>query len=186
MIDHFGLIAPFYDRVFKTGDISKLIDCLKLDYGEFVLDAGGGTGRIGSALRKIGMNIIVVDASFRMLQLARGEKDLRSVCCLAENMAFQNESFDRIMMIDTFHHVRNQIKTVKELWRIVKPGGRIVIQEPDINNIAVKLIAMFEKLLGMRSKFLEAEILIAMFEGANSSYYVERTDFHYYAIIQKD
>jgi len=186
MIDHFGIIAPFYDRLFKAGDISKLIGCLNLKNLEFVLDAGGGTGRIGLALSKIGLKIIVADSSFQMIKRARQEKNLWSVCCLAEYMAFQNESLERILMVDAFHHVENQRQTVKELWRILKPGGRIVIQEPDIKNFLVKFIALIEKLLRMRSKFLDAEEVTLLFDDINPNIYIERDNSHYYIIILKD
>ena len=186
MIDHFGIIAPFYDKIFKVGDISKLIECLNLKNLEFVLDAGGGTGRISSELSKTGIKIIVADSSFQMVKRARQEKNLWSVCCVVEHMAFQNESLECILMVDALHHVENQRQTLKELWRILKPGGRIVIQEPDIRKLLIKFIALIEKMLRMRSKFLDAEEVTLLFDGINPNYYTERDDSHYYIIIKKD
>ena len=57
-------------------------------------------------------------------------------------------------MVDALHHVIHQGQTAREMYRVLKPGGRIVIEEPDIRKFGVKLIAVAEKLLLMRSHFL--------------------------------
>ncbi len=57
-------------------------------------------------------------------------------------------------MVNALHHVCNQQETVNELWRTLQPGGRIVIEEPDVRTFAVKLFALGEKLALMRSHFL--------------------------------
>ena len=66
-------------------------------------------------------------------------------------------------MIDALHHVCDQQQTANELWRVLKPGGRIIIEEPDIHHWAVKLVALGEKLALMRSHFLDSEGIIALF-----------------------
>ncbi|MCK4801532.1 MAG: hypothetical protein KAS84_06045, partial [Anaerolineales bacterium] len=44
-------------------------------------------------------------------------------------------------------------------WRVLKPGGRIIIEEPNIQHWGVKLVALGEKIALMRSHFLDpAEI----------------------------
>ena len=49
------------------------------------------------------------------------------------------------------------------MWRVLKPGGRIIIEEPDIHHWAVKLIALGEKLALMRSHFLDADEILKLF-----------------------
>ena len=60
-------------------------------------------------------------------------------------------------MVDALHHVINHGQTAREMYRVLKPGGRIVIEEPDIRSFYVKLIAVAEKLLLMRSHFLSPQ-----------------------------
>jgi demethylmenaquinone methyltransferase/2-methoxy-6-polyprenyl-1,4-benzoquinol methylase len=55
------------------------------------------------------------------------------------------------MVMDALHHFPNQEKVIEELFRVVKPGGIILIEEPDINRLLVKLIAIAEKLALMGS-----------------------------------
>jgi demethylmenaquinone methyltransferase/2-methoxy-6-polyprenyl-1,4-benzoquinol methylase len=70
--------------------------------------------------------------------------------------------------VDALHHVYDQQEVVNEFWRVLAPGGRIVIVEPDIHQLAVKLIAIGEKLLLMRSHFLTARKISALFENHGS------------------
>ncbi len=60
------------------------------------------------------------------------------------------------------HHFPDQAQAVAELVRTLAPGGRIVVQEPNENRWTGKAVALGEKLLGMRSRFLPAEVIKAM------------------------
>jgi ribosomal protein RSM22 (predicted rRNA methylase) len=57
-------------------------------------------------------------------------------------------------MVDALHHVYNSRSTIQELWRVLSPAGVLLIIEPDIRKLVVKLIAAAEKILLMRSHFL--------------------------------
>jgi demethylmenaquinone methyltransferase/2-methoxy-6-polyprenyl-1,4-benzoquinol methylase len=59
--------------------------------------------------------------------------------------------------------VISQAETASELWRVLQPGGRIVIEEPDVRTWAVKLVALGEKLALMRSHFLSPPRVAALF-----------------------
>ena len=66
-------------------------------------------------------------------------------------------------MVDALHHVLDSRQTAGELWRVLKAGGKIVIEEPDIRKFAVKLVSLAEKLLLMRSHFLTASAIQNLF-----------------------
>jgi ubiquinone/menaquinone biosynthesis C-methylase UbiE len=160
--DHFDMIAGLYDRAAAFESPVSLPDLLSLPSDGLLLDIGGGTGRAADALRSAVGWAVVVDLSRGMLHYAV-EKDLPAACALAENLPFASEMFDRIIMVDALHHVFDQHKTVLELWRILAPGGRIVIIEPDIHKFSAKLIAIAEKILLMRSHFLSGEEIVSLF-----------------------
>jgi ubiquinone/menaquinone biosynthesis C-methylase UbiE len=160
--DHFDLIAGIYNRTAQFSPPEKLIELLALPENGLFLDAGGGTGRVAEAFRSMVRKGIVADPSKGMLRHAAG-KGLATVCTPAENLPFTSNTFDGIIMVDALHHVNDQAKTIRELWRVLAPGGRIVIMEPDITRFVIKLVAVGEKLLMMRSHFLSAEKIAAIF-----------------------
>jgi ubiquinone/menaquinone biosynthesis C-methylase UbiE len=160
--DHFNLIAGLYDRSGPFIPGKPLLECLSLSSKHRLLDAGGGTGRVTAALKSMVRAVVVVDISTGMLRSAAA-KGLPTVASPAEVLPFPSGSFDRVIMLDALHHVSDQLRTVSELWRVLAPGGRIVIVEPDIHKAAVILIAGFEKLLLMRSHFLSGEKIKELF-----------------------
>ncbi|HEY9152020.1 MAG TPA: methyltransferase domain-containing protein [Anaerolineales bacterium] len=162
MNSHFNFLAPFYDQVIQFTSLDKMLQILDLPHAGILLDAGGGTGRVASALRPHVGSVIVADVSWGMLSQAR-QKNLVTTSTETEHLPFTNNSFDRVLMVDALHHVVNQAETIRELYRVLKPGGRLVIEEPDLRTFAVKMIAVAEKLALMRSHFLDPSEIAALF-----------------------
>ena len=67
MLDHFGFIAPYYERVFGPPDPARLLSLLRLPAAGRLLDAGGGTGRVSSQLIPYVDELVVSDVSEKML-----------------------------------------------------------------------------------------------------------------------
>jgi ubiquinone/menaquinone biosynthesis C-methylase UbiE len=81
------------------------------------------------------------------------------------------------------HHLISHAESAREMLRVLKPGGRIVIQEPDIKTFGVKLIAIAEKLLLMRSHFLSAESIAALFPNGRTKIILE--DSSAWVVVEK-
>ena len=153
MLDHFGFIAPLYDRLIGPPDPEQLRQLLRLPVSGALLDAGGGTGRVSGQLRSLVGQLVISDESTAMLRQVR-EKTL---CCpvagLVEQLPFPDSSFERVLVVDALHHFADQRRAIGELIRVLQPGGRLVIEEPDLRRLLVKGIALGEKLMLMRSHF---------------------------------
>lgn len=186
MFSHFDIIAPFYDRVIHKLDLNRLIRLLKLPTRGRLLDAGGGTGRVSSRLRSLIDDVVVCDLSFSMLKHARNKGRLWSVQTHVENLPFPNESFERIIVVDALHHFCNQWQSIQELLRVLKPGGRLVIEEPNIDHFIIKWVALAEKLAFMRSRFCSSREIIRMITDQGCNARVEKDSrFFFWVVVEK-
>jgi len=135
---HFDLIAHLYDRIFRFHGPEQLLKLLQPQSSDRILDLGGGTGRVSATFGSNHM-IVVCDSSWGMLKEAQ-QKGLAACCGVAERLPFANNSFERILVIDAFHHFSP--------W--------------------VKFIALAERLLLMRSRFLSLGTLTQLLETAGA------------------
>lgn len=160
--DHFSAIAPIYARVtYSKKDVMR--EVASLPVSGRLLDIGGGTGRVASAIKEYVDEIVIADVSFGMLTHSP-RTDFQPVCGASESLPFADGFFERVIMVDALHHVADHAHTAREMFRVLKPGGVLVIEEPDIRTFGVKLIAIAEKLLLMRSHFLAPDAIMNLFD----------------------
>jgi ubiquinone/menaquinone biosynthesis C-methylase UbiE len=183
--DHFSLLAPFYEFFIPPRNPEKIELLAQLPSDGIVLDAGGGTGRVAQYFRGKAAQILVADGSIKMLREAQKKDGLHPVLSFTENLPFQNDTFDCVIIVDALHHVADQLKTCDELWRILKPGGRLIIEEPNIQFLSIKLIAFAEKLALMRSHFLSPQKIITLFQGKPALTRIELEDALAWVIVEK-
>lgn len=175
MIDHFGFAAPVYDRLLGPPDTRRLARLLRPGEGLRILDAGGGTGRASAHLRDQAARLVVSDLCLPMLTRA-ARKGLLAVSAPAECLPFPDASFDRVLVVDALHHFRRQEAAVGEFARILKPGGRLLIEEPDLRRMAVRGVALVERLLLMESRFHPPPVIARMMRRHGMTARIAETD----------
>ncbi|MBN1248943.1 MAG: methyltransferase domain-containing protein [Anaerolineae bacterium] len=183
-LDHFGLVAPIYERVIRTPDLGRLRAVADLQPTDRLLDVGGGTGRVSMHLESAVASAWVLDFSHGMLRQAVG-KGLDVCQGAAEALPFSDGAFDKIVAIDSFHHFVDHQRAAQELLRVLAPGGRLTIEEPDIRRFAVKLVALGETLALMRSRFWRPDELAGFFRGPTTSIKIHAEDHTYWLTVDK-
>lgn len=137
--DMFNNIAPKYDFLNRLlsfrRDIywrKKSISLMNIDSGYKILDLACGTGDMTLELKKRYPDNLVIDSDFsiNMLNIAKTKlNDPLLVAGDAHFLPFKDESFDRIMIAFGFRNVTNKAVGLKEMYRILKPGGLLCILE---------------------------------------------------------
>ncbi|MCS7247072.1 MAG: class I SAM-dependent methyltransferase [Anaerolineales bacterium] len=183
--DHFDWIAPIYDRIIPRAQIETLIQYGKFPTEGRVLEVGGGTGRIVQEMNQIQTQIFVLDSSLGMLRVAQSKLAVNLVLGMAEHLPFAEESFERVILIDTLHHVVDAHQTLSECLRVLRKDGLLLIQEPDIHQWGGKLICALEKLLLMRSRLLSTDEINSMLSPLASEVTVYLGQHQYWIICRK-
>ncbi|MDY0018830.1 MAG: class I SAM-dependent methyltransferase [Anaerolineae bacterium] len=185
LFDHFGLLASFYDRVIHPSHPTYLLELLALEPGQQLLDVGGGTGRVTQYFCEAEIMPTIVDPSLKMLRRAQGKACCMTCQGLSESLPFADDAYVRVLAVDSFHHFWDHERAARELLRVLMPGGRMVIEEPDIRRFPVKLIALMEQLALMRSRFYPPDALAELFICAGGTVRVLEGGVTYWAVVEK-
>jgi len=121
-----------------------------------LLDAGGGTGRVIHQLAQETAGVLVVDISQGMLKKVVERYPDRSnrvhpLRASVNQLPFPNEAFTRILVVDAWHHFADQAGAADELVRVLAPGGRLVIGEPNGDTTGARIMSFIERLTLMYS-----------------------------------
>lgn len=115
--------------------ISKLLDAKLLQSDMTLLDLGAGDGYLSRAISKQVEKVIAVDISGAMLKelekkaMLDGITNIQTVegdCC---DMPFDDESVDVVCSNMFLHHIEEPVIAVKEMCRIIKPGGKVFLAD---------------------------------------------------------
>lgn len=103
----------------------------RLRPGSKVLDIGCGTGHLTGELMRRGYDAWGVDFSEGMVQYAREHYDeSRFQMGDIERIPFLDNSFDGVMCLGVMEYLSYDETALREIWRVLKPGGRAVITTP--------------------------------------------------------
>ncbi len=93
-----------------------------------VLDVGCGAGNMAHHLRHYG-TYVGVDINSRPLRVAR-ERNLTVAQGSADTLPYADASFDIVALLDTVEHVPNETGVFAEAYRVLKPGGKLLVTVP--------------------------------------------------------
>lgn len=117
-----------------------------------VLDLGCGNG-VSTANIK-GTNVIGMDLSSNQMVRAKERfKDTNYVMGDASKIPFKNNTFDLVVSINLLHHITDSDKVLKEIYRVLKKGGKVLTVDPNLYNpIGYTGRGLF-RLLGLKNIF---------------------------------
>jgi ubiquinone/menaquinone biosynthesis C-methylase UbiE len=114
------------DKAFSVAGVKR---------GKIAADIGAGSGFITGGLIGKGLKVIAVDQSEAMLEEMRKKfssaEGIEYRLGVAEKLPISDEAVDYAFANMYIHHVESPQKAIKEMVRILKPGGKLVITDMD-------------------------------------------------------
>ena len=131
----FAPVAPTYERWARLLSLGQdaqwrraMVDGLDLSSGSLVLDVAAGTGSITRLIELRGFNVVSVDQSPEMTRIAKRQGAL-AVLATAERLPFADGAVDGVTFGYLLRYVDDVGRCLRELVRIVRPGGVIGMVE---------------------------------------------------------
>jgi 2-polyprenyl-3-methyl-5-hydroxy-6-metoxy-1,4-benzoquinol methylase len=97
-----------------------------------LLDFGCGAGAFLERMHRQGWDVTGVDASPEMVDEIQSKLQLRALVGTLPHPELEPESFDAISMWHALEHVHQPAETLAEAWRLLAPGGKLVIGVPNV------------------------------------------------------
>ncbi|MFC1474524.1 class I SAM-dependent methyltransferase [bacterium] len=157
-----------------------------------VLDVGCGPGFTVERLSENGGSALFCgcDTEPEVLRLAAGrESGVRWVCNGPDTLPFADGAFDLVFSEGSLHHFENPMAMFAEMWRVLRPGGRLLLIDLNPKSRAARMYLTFistKKLFGIATKSetalmmsiknsLPMDMWMSMMEGAGIPAMVSRT-----------
>ena len=95
-----------------------------------LLDLGCGVGGFLAPLKDMGFDVYGADMDMESLQYCVDRGFTQCAQMDSYDLPFADNSFDVVTMFDAIEHVEDDYKAMREVARILRPGGRIVVSVP--------------------------------------------------------
>jgi len=121
---------------------------------ESILDVGCGSGFFAREAAKRHAKVVALDMSENMLKVAkefakRENLNIKFVIGDAKNLHFKDSSFDKLIAVDLIEHLTNPEIFIKEIGRVIKSGGKVVLAWPHSKSL-YRVKYYFEKYILQR------------------------------------
>jgi SAM-dependent methyltransferase len=156
----------FAGKISVFNHFTSIIE-LYISKNDHVLDMGCGPGGFLSIISNICKSVVGADITPNFVnecnEMIKKNKlqNASSVLITPGNLPFPDAHFDKIVMVDTIHHMENIHETLDEISRVLKKDGLLLIFEPNKYNPLLYAMCMLDKNehgllnLGTPKKYIE-------------------------------
>ncbi|MEI2579472.1 class I SAM-dependent methyltransferase [Scytonema sp. PRP1] len=160
--------------------MEKLLEAIPDKQGN-ILDVGCGLGATTSYLLKYYLPADVVGINISPKQIARSAvnaPDCKIICMDAVQMEFEDDTFNNIICVEAAFYFNTREKFLKEAWRVLKPGGKLILSDLVFNTtkyfgdlvVPQNIVQDIEEYKGLyqQAEFQQIEVLEATEECWNT------------------
>ena len=160
---YFDEVASQWDAMrtgfFPNAVREKAIAVAGIQAGSLAADIGAGSGFVTEELLRQGAKIIAIDQSDAMLEVMKkkfeGRSEIEYRTGEAENLPAASNSLDFAFANMYLHHVEHPAAAIREMARILKPGGKLVITDLDEHSFGFLQTEHRDRWMGFKREDVE-------------------------------
>ncbi len=159
---------PNADLEDDSDDLTCFLDSIKYEVGNNVLLVGN-IGNLGNRLRMLGVYVTILedthygDICYSLIHNA----NCNVVKGCLELLPFEDEYFDKVIILDYFNNINNCKGATKEISRVLKKNGEVILEDLNLKNIKVKIKNFKHKICGEKVCYHYPSEIINLFSDAS-------------------
>ena len=169
--DYFDEVAGRWNQMretlFSDNVRTVAVRAASVRAGEVAADIGAGTGFITEELLRHGLMVIAIDESAGMIAEMKkrfGESgDVEFGMGESEALPIARQTVDHVFANMYLHHVESPPAAIKEMVRILKPGGKLIITDADEHTYEFLRTEQHDRWLGFRRDDIRSWFQLAGF-----------------------
>ncbi len=110
-----------------------------------LIEVGSGLGYLLNCFKQDGWNVVGVEPNVGTCRYAESELGIETIPTILEEAELEDRSVDVVLMMHVIEHVSDPYSTLKEVYRILKPGGIFVMETPRYDTLMFKLLGKRER-----------------------------------------
>lgn len=148
---HSAVLSSWFEK-YLFGAVQKYLDVRE---GETVLEVGCNRGSIVKRMQNIGARVYGIDINSEAI--ADGVAENLQVMDATE-LKFPNAMFDKVYSLHTIEHIPDIKKTLREMERVLKPGGRLVLTYPTEPGFLQGFFCLYHAVVVYKNPFFARKI----------------------------
>jgi len=112
-----------------------------------ILEIGSSLGFLLKTFRDDGWQVLGVEPDAILVRYARNRQGIETINALLEDAGIPDNSVDVVVMLHVIEHVPDPVATLREIFRVLKPGGHLVMETPRYDTLMFKLMGRRERSL---------------------------------------
>lgn len=138
-----------YEHLCELIAINRLIEQIPYSRRNNLIEIGAGFGRLAKNYSQLFKKCVLLEPSQKLLneakKLLEKKKNLVFRQGVGESIPFRRQSFDLVLMVRVLHHLQRPEKTIKEAYRVLKPGGFLILEFANKIHFKARLMALLKR-----------------------------------------